>query len=371
MTMTIEWVDNLAALAEVAGAVGPGPVAFDSEADSLHRYREKQCLFQLSFNGRDVLVDALELEHVDPLRSILETASIRKVVHGGDYDVRLLARDHGIAPRGLFDTMIAARLCGERTFGLGALLEKHLGVRLDKRLQRADWSRRPLSDEMIAYAAEDTRHLLPLSEILESRLDELGRTAWAREEFSRVEEARWSGARSDDPEPFRRVKGAASLDRRGLAVLLALWSWRDEQARRLDRPLFRVLRDEAMIAIARRRPEDARALAGISGVGPRLARSMSGAALLDAVRRGLGVPDDALPEVVRSRRPPPDVAFEGRVARLRARRDAVAEALGIDGSLIAGRPLLEAVVRRCDAGEDPAGLPDLRPWQWTLLRDDA
>src|SRR4029079_2620570 len=144
---------------------------------------------------------------LEPLRPLLQDRGVAKVMHGADYDLRLLARDHAVDVAGVFDTMIAARLTGERAFGLAALLEKHLGVRLDKSHQRADWSRRPLPPAMAAYAVEDTRHLAELGTRLRARLAELSRLSWAEEEFRRLEGVRW--AESAEPEPWRKIKGAS------------------------------------------------------------------------------------------------------------------------------------------------------------------
>lgn len=367
MHLDFEWIDGTRDLALLVAAIGDGPLAVDTEADSLHHYREKVCLVQLSFGGRNALVDPLSGVDLEPLRAPLEDRSRRKVLHGADYDVRILGRDFGFAPVGIFDTMVAARILGETAFGLAALAASQLGVELDKSHQKADWSRRPLPASMAAYAAADTHHLLDLAAILERRLLETGRLAWAEEEFRRVEAVRWREADSGD-EPWRRVKGGSSLDRRGLAVLAELWRWRDAAAREKDRPPFKVLRDEALVAAARRRPASRSELEGIDGIFPGLVRSPAGAAILDAVRRGIDVPDGDLPEVRTARRERPDPELEKRVARLRAARDEAARALSLDPSVVATRAVLEGMQRRIDAGEDPAGTPDLRRWQWDLLR---
>jgi ribonuclease D len=188
--------------------------------------------------------------------------------------------------RNLYDTSIAARLTGEPALGLGALVEKHLGVVLDKSHQRADWSRRPLTSELRAYAVADTAHLEGLAAILDTNARALGRESWVEEECSRLEAVRWRDRRNEDPEPFRRVKHSASLDPLGLAVLREIWAWREGMAQRRDRPVFRVLRDEILIAIAKMHPTTVGEIASLKGFPDYLLRSPAAVALIDAARRG-------------------------------------------------------------------------------------
>ncbi|MDX1389431.1 MAG: ribonuclease D, partial [Acidobacteriota bacterium] len=233
VTPSVPWIEQTTGLVAAVREVGAGPLALDTEADSYHRYHDKVCLVQLSFGGRDVLVDPLAGVDLAVLSEVLENRRIPKILHGADYDLRILGRDFGLSFRGVFDTMIAARLVGERAFGLASLVERHLGVRLDKTHQLADWSQRPLPDELVLYAVSDTRFLPPLAERLEARLEELGRVSWAAEEFRHLEKVRWSGE-PPDGEAFRRIKRSASLDRRGLAIVRELYHWRDGRARARD-----------------------------------------------------------------------------------------------------------------------------------------
>ena len=363
--MEAHWIETTEALAEALGAVGAGPLAVDLEADSFHHFREKVCLVQLAFGGRDFLVDPLAGAALSPLRPLLRTPAVRKVMHGADYDLRLLGRDHGLAVRGVFDTMIAARLTGERAFGLAALLEKHLQVTLDKSHQRADWSRRPLSAAMAAYAVEDTRHLTTLAERLSARLAELGRTEWAEEEFRRLESVRWSEV--PDPEPWRRIKGASALDRRGLAALREVAVAREALARERDLPLFRVVRDETVLELARRRPRDPRELAEVPGIPRPFLSGPAGRAMLDAIARALALPEDELPEIRRGERVRLRPEFEERVKRLREARDRVGAALDLDPVLLAPRGTLEAVATQQEAGAPVQEVSELRSWQAELL----
>lgn len=367
MTGRIRWISTTEELETVLDAVGRGPVAIDTEADSFHHYPEKVCLLQLTFDARDVVVDPLAGADLRRLARVLEDPAVRKLVHGGDYDVRILNRDFELRPRGLFDTMIAAKLCGETMLGLSALLGSALGVSLEKAHQRADWSRRPLPPEMLEYAAADTRHLADLAGVLSERLAALGRSAWAEEECSRLEAVRWRATDACDPDAFRKVKGAAGLDRRGLGVLREIWRWRDALARERDRPPFKILRDEALADLARRRPSTREELAGVETVPEGLRRSSRAPSLLEAVRRGVELPEGDLPELRQGSRLRPDPEVERRVTALREVRDRVARDLGLDPPVVASRAVLEGIAANLVRGLPPDDVPELRRWQWQLL----
>ena len=368
MTGNVRWVDQTADFAEVVAGIGGGPLALDTEADSFHHYHEKVCLIQLSFGGQDVLVDPLADVDLDLLRAALENPGLRKIAHGADYDVRMLHRNFGLELHGLFDTMLAARLVGERAFGLSALLSKFLNVRLEKRFQRADWSLRPLSQEMVRYAVLDTRHLEQLAEILEERLRQLGRTDWAREEFERVEAVRWSAGARGAGEVYLRIKGIRKLDRRQLGVLRELAELREAAARRRDVPPFRVMRDEVLFELVRGLPRDRPDLRAVRGLPSSWTRDTAASALLEALDRGLGLSDECLPPIPRSeKRKRLDPESESRVRRLCGERDTLAQRLGLEPAVLASRSLLEQVVVHLEPGQELARVPGLRRWQITLL----
>ena len=366
--MDVSWIASTEALALWVEGIGGGPLAVDTEADSFHHYREKVCLVQLSAGGRHALIDPLASIELTPLKAPLEDGAIRKLLHGADYDIRLLSRDFGLIVSGLGDTMIAARLLGEPALGLAALLEKHLGVVLDKAHQRADWSKRPISDPMRAYAVEDTRHLEALTSILDDRLHALGRSAWMREECTRLEGVRWRDRRDDDPEPYRRTKGAKTLDRAGLAVLRELWGWRDAMARKRDKPLFRVLRDETLLALAKTPPSSIGDLTRVKGFPDYLVRSPSGHEVIEAARRGVACPETDWPEIRVESRERLEPAVETRIAFIRQRRDELALSLELDPSVLLSRGVVEEMAKRWEAGDDPWGIAELREWQAGLLR---
>ena len=239
-------------------------VALDTESNSFHVYRERVCLIQLSTSDSDWVVDPFAVD-VKPLGALLAEREV--VLHGADYDVRCVKREFGWRLPRLFDTMVAARRLGRAGLGLSALVQARFGIRLAKEFQRSDWGRRPLSAEQIRYAALDTHYLIRIRDELASELESRGLSAAAREEFDRIAAVE-PRPRVFDEEGWRRLKGARELDARGRAVLRALWIRREERARDLDRPPFKVLPESTLVELARRRPATPEDLARIPGVTP-------------------------------------------------------------------------------------------------------
>jgi ribonuclease D len=270
-------VADAAAMASLVASVEQEPVlALDTESNSFHVYRERVCLIQLSTPAADWVVDPLSTD-VRPLGPILARAPA-VVLHGADYDVRCLKREYGFTVPGLFDTMAAARRLGARELGLSALVESHFGVRLSKSFQRSDWGRRPLSAEQVSYAALDTHYLLELHAVLARQLRERNLEAAAAQEFARIAAVE-PRPKAFDAEGWRRLRGARDLPPVGQAVLRSLWMAREERASALDRPPFKVMPEDAMVAVARQRPATERELALIPGVTPVVLRRMREAIL--------------------------------------------------------------------------------------------
>lgn len=246
-------------------------VAFDTESNSFHVYRERICLLQISTRSEDFVVDPLAVD-VRRLGGVL--CDGREVVlHGADYDVRCLKREWGWALPRLFDTMAAARRLGRPGLGLSALVESHFGVRLSKANQRSDWGRRPLTREQVAYAALDTHYLLPLHDLLSGELSQRGAIDEARREFERIAAVE-PRERVFDPEGWRRVKGARELSAEEREVLRALWVAREARAREADRPPFKVLAEHTMVEVARRRPRTMEELGRVPGITPSVLRRL-------------------------------------------------------------------------------------------------
>jgi ribonuclease D len=270
-----------AALEALLAAVASEPVvALDTESNSFHAYRERVCLLQLSTRGADWVVDP---QAVDPRPLGRLLASREVVLHGADYDVRCLKREYGWGLPELFDTMVAARRLGRSGLGLSVLVEAQFGARLSKSFQRSDWGRRPLSAEQLRYAALDTHYLLPLHGILSRELAERDLLGAARDEFRRIAAVE-PRPRVFDPEGWRRLAGAGALDPAGRDALRALWAAREERASAVDRPPFKVLPEQTLLEIARRRPADAGELGRVPGVTPVLLHRV-GDLVLGALRR--------------------------------------------------------------------------------------
>lgn len=361
----IQTADQLAtAVRRMSGA---SLLAADTEAAGYHRYFDRVCLLQLSTRTDTLVIDTLALRDLGDLAMLFADPESEIVFHDADYDLRLLHRDFGITVQRLFDTKIAAQFLGETSFGLASLVEKYLGVHLEKAYQRADWAQRPLPREMLEYAAEDTRYLPLLRDHLRAALDDLGRLSWAEEEFRIEQSIRWTPA-ADAEEAYLRLKGTRDLRPRQLAALRELHAWREEVARGRDIATFRVISNEPLVEIARHMPDSPSALAAVPGV-PRSIAERYGAELLAAVRRARRLPESALP--VRRRgpgRPPPDPEFDELVEKLRAVRDEAAEALGLDRGFLMPRAQLEEVARvRPTTLVELGAIPGMRRWQVEAL----
>ena len=281
--------------------------------------------------------------------------------HDADYDLRLLHQDYGWHVTNIFDTRIASQLLGIKSFGLAALLEQYFDVKLDKKHQRADWSMRPLSADMLEYAAQDTRFLLQLKDHMTGALEKQSRLHWAREEFARLEGTRWEAEES--MEGFLRLKGARDLSRRELAVLREVANWRDTVAAQLDRATFRVMGNEVLFELARTTPRSVSELAAIRGM-PKGMLERAGSDIVAAVRRGSEVPEAELPKFPKGQRWNKDRDFDDRVARLKSVRDAAAARLELDPGVLCSRERLENIARSGAKNvEELAAVPDLRRWQ--------
>jgi ribonuclease D len=337
-------------------------VALDTEAASFHRFRDRVYLIQVSSRQETAVVDPLAVTDLTPLGEILADPQIEIVFHDADYDLRLLAHEYGIRGTNLFDTRIAAQLLNEPGVGLAALLEKYFGIRLDKRYQRADWSARPLTPEMLDYAAADTRYLPELRDILNEQLRERGRLKWAEEEFSILSANPRTPVEAEEP-PYLRLKGAKALGRRELAILRELVQWREELARRTDRAAFRILNNEPMLLMAKSPPRDLNALKAIRGIGQEQLERR-GKDLLAAVERGLAIPESDLPRVDRTSRRPPDAAYEARLERLKAARNGLAERYQLAPGILCPNGTLEAIARiNPSTLEQMSEIREMRRWQ--------
>lgn len=333
--------------------LAPHPViGLDTEADSLHSYHEKICLVQVSSPEGAWLVDPLaDLDLSDFYASL---SHHRLIIHGADYDLRMLGRHSAFAASDIFDTSIAARFLGLEQIGYAALVQKFFGVPLSKASQRANWGRRPLSPEMEEYALNDVRYLLRLADILETRLRELGRWDWYLQSRDlMVANAR--EPRERDRENAWRISGSSRLSPREAAVLRALWHWRDAEASAWDRPSFHVMSNDRML-------DAARAVVAGKKIEARRMPSPRYGRMKEAVRAALALPEGECPVFKHERNPRPGNTACRRFEQLREKRDRVARQLGLDPALIASRVALMSAAMENGA--------QLLPWQHELLHAD-
>ncbi|MGZ3331761.1 MAG: ribonuclease D [Gemmatimonadaceae bacterium] len=336
-------------------------LALDTEGASFHRFLDRIYLLQISTRKESAIIDPLPIGSPAGLGQLLESKAVEVVFHDADYDLRLLHQDYGWHVTNIFDTRVASQLLGIKSFGLAALLEQFFDVKLDKKHQRADWSMRPLTPDMLAYAAQDTRYLLQLKDHMKTELTRRGRLRWAEEEFARLEGTRWEAEQS--MEGFLRLKGARDLSRRELAVLREVANWRDTVAAQLDRATFRVIGNEALFEIARRAPMNTSELSTIKGM-PKGMIERAGADIVAAIRHGMEVPEAELPKFPKGQRWNKDRDFDEKVNRLKAVRDAAATRLELDPGVLCSRERLENVARSgAKTVGDLAAVPDLRKWQ--------
>jgi ribonuclease D len=336
-------------------------VGVDLEADSMYHYREKVCLIQIASESETVVIDPLQISDLSALKPLFKHRGICKIFHGADYDVRSLYRDFRIAIDNLFDTEVAARFLGRSASGLDAVVAERYGVALNKKFQRKDWSRRPLPAEMIAYAAEDVRYLLPLARIFQSELRRVGRLSWVCEECQRLSKVRPPA--EDDQPLFVNIKGAGRLDRRGLAVLEELLQFRRRVAKKKDRPLFRVTGTKSLLLLAEKRPRDLKQLERCGALSDKQI-AMYGEALLKAVQAGMQWPARSLPVYPRRRSPQVSPAVAGRVLALRKWRDRRAVDLHMDPALLCTKALIGALAQHHPRSKkDLAQIREMKNWQ--------
>jgi ribonuclease D len=340
-------------------------VFLDTEADNMYHYKTRVCLFQLMVDGEVFLVDVLAPGlKVEPLVALL--AKKHLVMHGSDFDLRLLHDLCGFRPKSIFDTMLAAQLLGRERVGLAGLLEEHFGVAVDKSGQKANWSQRPITPKLLNYAALDVWHLPALRDILTKDLKKLGRLTWLEQQchaqiesgstgFAPATESDWRIGRSE------RLRGA------GLGVLHAIWHWREATAQRIDTPPFKVCGNTLLLQIAEAAEQGDSEASILERVNlgkrhPRLFPSLAA-----ALREGLERDPKTLPR--RPGRDPNHVSLtQAEVElqdRIKADRDRVAAKLGIEGTLIANRAQLALIARSPKQIDD-----ELLPWQADLLRQE-
>jgi ribonuclease D len=339
-------------------------LAFDTEADSFYHYFDKTCLVQVASRKNAWLIDPIALggpAELAPLGPVFASPDVRKVFHAAEYDIFVLKRDCGFRFANLFDTMVSAQLLGYPGVGLAALIQRHFGVSLPKDEQRSDWSRRPLTDTQLTYAAADVQYLLRLEKQLDRELQQAGRLEWAEAEFESLTRREWP-ERAFDRMGYLRIKGARNLDPAGLGVLRELYLMRDRRAREVDRPSFKVLGNRTLLELAERQPETLAELGAIKGVTDLILRRM-GRDVLGAIERGRKKKHGPLPKSEGGGRRRMDRGAERRLAELKLWRTDRARELRLDPGVLVPNTALEAVaLRDPKSAAELAELKELKGW---------
>jgi len=340
-------------------------VAMDIEADGLFHYYQKVCLVQFTVRGRNFIIDTLAGADLKPLWAALADKTL--LFHSADYDLRMLRSSFGFRPRaGLVDTLIAAQLLGREKLGLATLVEEFAGQPFSKAGQKSNWSHRPLTPAQLLYAVDDTRYLEPLADLLVAELDRLGRRGWFVENCAAAVDATETDRQAESPENWR-VKGVSDLTPQQAAIVRELWLWREDEARRADLPPFKVIGNEAIVALAVWAQAHPRAPLA---EGPRLPRHFVGRrldTLRETLSRALALNPSQWPEPRLRRneqKPEPGRDF----GKLRHEVAQLAQSLHVPASVVAPRLALEEISRRQPtdvAGIRAAG--HLLQWQAELI----
>ncbi len=336
-------------------------LAFDTESNGFYAHKEKVCLIQISSPTEDFIVDPIAFKDISSMAPLFADPKIEKLFHAGEYDVLCLKRDYGFTFANLYDTMIAARILGTKELGLAAAIERHFGIVISKKLQRADWGKRPLTHEMIRYAQGDTHFLMRLADIQKKLLLEKGRMDDALESFRDLA-ALEPNLKTFDTEGYWKLVGREDIGGQQMAVLKEIWLYREQQAQSRDRAPFRVMPEDLMVRMAQAMPETREALAAVRGMSPYILERFA-AGLLAAVEKG-----KASPPITR----PPSAAPERKrlsdlewrtFEALRAWRKSRSEKDAVEPVVIMTTENLRVLaIHSCrDSGGDPLGpLSDLK-----------
>lgn len=345
-------------------------IAVDTESNSLYRYYPKVCLIQLSALADaqqadptqvvDYLVDPLALPQLRPLGELLQQRQVEVIMHAADNDILILQRDFDFHFHHVFDTQLAARILGWKHVGLAAMLEDHFGVMSDKRMQRTDWGRRPLTPQQIIYAQMDTHFLPALRARMIAELQSAGRWEEAQEAFGMLRLIDYN-ERETAERTVWQMRHTRDVPRAAHGVLEALWQWREAEAQRRDRPPFKILTDQALVALANAQPQDLTALAKADGVGAQTTKQY-GKALLATVAEGQTRPLPELP--TNDRQDHPEKAVQQRYDALRQWRTSVAEARGVAPDIVFSNSILLTLAQRMPNTEaELQEIAEIGPWK--------
>jgi len=345
-------------------------IALDTESNSLFRYYPKVCLIQLTTfvdaanpdpaQVIDYLVDPLALKQLQALGDLLRDPQVEVIMHAADNDILILQRDFDFQFHTLFDTQLAARILGWKQVGLAAMLKQHFGVVSDKRMQRTDWGRRPLNAQQIAYAQMDTHFLLALRQRMIEELKSVDRWEEAQEAFTMLRLIDYND-REATPRSFWQMRQTRDVPRTAYGLLDALWQWREEEAKRRDRPPFKIANDQTLAALAIAQPQQVGALTEIDGLGERQIKQY-GSILLETIADGQHLP---IPEAPTSdRHEQLEKSVQQRYDALRQWRTSTASKRGVAPEIIFSNSILLALAQRMPQSEaEILEIPEIGPWK--------
>lgn len=344
--------------------------AVDIEADSFHHYYPKVCLIQMSFDGDNFVIDPLAKLDMKPFFEVLGSKNL--IFHDAGYDLRMLRLGFGFEPKGeIFDTMLAGKLLRLESLNLAGMLHHILEVTISKGSQKADWSKRPLPDHLLEYAAMDTHYLLELAARLEAMLQEQNRTGWHQQMCRRSVRAAVNHKPDIDPERDWRIKGSSLLNRRQLAFLKELWLWREKQAQKADLPPFRILHNERLVDLAIQADSHANPDFSILLGALKHCKGRRLDCLEQALQKAFAMESSEWPaKKTPTRQPKPDPDFLKRVDKIRDCCKAIAEQHHIALEILMPRHIIGMIAK-----SGPAYLSELLKegiiveWQLELLKE--
>jgi ribonuclease D len=330
------WVNTQPLLQKmIEDLVTQSRVAVDTESNSLHAFREQVCLIQFSSTNADYLVDPLAVKDLSGLAPLFANPNIEKIFHAAEYDLVCLRRDFGFTFANLFDTMHTARVLGYPAVGLDRLLNDKFKIQTDKRHQKANWAARPLTKEQIHYARLDTHYLFALRDVLEKELREKERLEFAKEDFTRaclLDEQK----QKTNGESWERFSSRKDLSLRDLTILAQLCKWRDLEAEKLNRPVYKVIMDDTLVLMSKNLPQHKVDLSAV-GLSEKQIH-LWGDGVLAAIRRGV-----TAPLVERKQVEARNDAFLRRLEKLKVWRKKVGMEMGVESDVILPKPYLSAI----------------------------
>ena len=370
MDIDYQIIDTAAGLENFVNAIkNERNVAIDLEADSMYHFKEQVCLVQMATENRIIIIDPIQIKDLSPLKPLFLNRNVRKIFHGADYDIRSLYRDFNIEINHLFDTETACRFLGFKETGLETVIGKYFNINLNKKYQKKDWSKRPLSKAMMAYAAIDVIYLIPLAEILTKKLARIGRISWVDEECELLSNVR--PILSENEPLFLKFKGAGRLGPRSLAVLEALLKFRRNTAEKKDRPLFKIIGNGPLLKIATEKPVTQKRLKRMKILSSKQI-NMWGNEIVEAVAQALSLPQNRLPVYPRKKTPVLPPGVPKRTKALKIWRDQRAAELDIDAGLLCNNVLISALALANPTDKKKlAKIQDMKQWQKNELGDDV